>query len=216
MHFLKTIIFIGLGIILIHCGNQNNKQETVKVDRIEEGVAKAADGRIILSSQSDTHLIIPEGGFTGFKIDSTKLARMINIRTTKRISSVYNLSFSSSVHIRDAIAQLKNLFREIDTGDIFTTSFSVQTDLGVHYHEIQCGSNIQFSKDDASKYYLTDKIRQRHDGRGNWVLYLTACESDEVSIGKWFMIPMQDIVVDQKKFSAKIRDHLQSQDETLR
>ena len=101
MHLLKTIIFIGLGMILIHCGNNESKGAVVKVDRIEDGVAKTEDGRIVLSSQSEGDLVIPEGGdLEGLRIDRALLINAI-LSEVKSVSEIYDLSIESSITVDD-------------------------------------------------------------------------------------------------------------------
>ena len=186
MYLLKTIIFIGLAVHLTHCGGQNNNESTVKVAKVEDGVAKAEDGRVILSSQSEGDLVIPEGALKGLRVDSTKLANAI-LSETQRVSEVYNLSMASGIYIDDF-----DIFGFADRGSslitrypLFTTSFSVKTVSGKTYHGIECHSHTSHMH-----------------GFGWWFLELGVCESDQVVVRVGRM-SMED-VVDEKELSARL------------
>lgn len=178
MNLLKIITVVGFGMMLINCGGQDNKtsQETVEVDRVEDGVAKAKDGRIILSSESESYLVIPDGEFKGFELSATRVADSIKTKV-KSVSEVYDLSLSSK-------------FFPFWT-DEFITSFSVSTNLGDIYQDVQCISYVIFGSN------MTPR------------LILRECENDQVAFAENLIrISMKDIVVNQQKLDAKKRERL--------
>lgn len=216
MSFLKTIIIVGFGMMLINCGGQNNndKQGAVEIDRVEaDGTARAKDGRIVLGSQSEDHLIIPEGAFEGFQIDSTKLANAIvgRIDSVSRFSGtsvqsgvyfvtttpvtaidrVSGISLQSGVYFDDF-----DLLGAVlsDDDPYFTTSFSVITASGEEYHGIECQSQI-----DRTGYH--------------YYLQLFNCDSDQVvvHISTMPLMFLASIVVNPNELSAKVRS-LQKKD----
>ena len=135
MNLLKTILFSVFGIIISACGGSNG--HTVKVAKIENGVPKSEDGRIILSSESG-NLIIPDGVFEGIKISSTKFASKIEDRFDM-ISKVYDLSMTSGFYLDD-IDIISSIIGQPDK--VFTVSFSVQTVSGNIHRGFECKSHI--------------------------------------------------------------------------
>ena len=175
MYLLKTIIFIGLGIILIHCGN--NESETVKVAKVEDGVAKAEDGRIILSSQSEEGLVIPEGKLKGLSVDATQLANAI-ARRNQRVQEVYDLSMASGFYLDEIVGFSLNKF---------TTSFSVKTVSGEIYHGIECQTTIDSSFDDL-------------------ILSRCENDQVVVKLSRFGFISLRTIVVDKQELAKKISE----------
>ena len=188
MYLLKTIIFIGLAVHLIHCGGQNNNESTVKVAKVENGVAKAEDGRVILSSQSEEGLVIPEGVLEGLRIDRALLVNLI-ISKVKSVSEVYDLSMKSKLTIGDfdLIGKLLGSAGHGPEGHPFITSFSVTTNSGVVYSEIECRTQVIDTMD---------------------TLYLKSCANDQVKISfegfHFYFIPLREIVVDKVELSARL------------
>ena len=127
MNLLKTIIFIGLALLLAHCGGQGSNEKDIKVARMENGVPKTEDGRIILSSQSEGELVIPEGEAEGVAISRQKLAKQIEDQFDS-ISEVTRISFSDDFYAVE-------IFGVIDR---FTVSFNMRTTSGDLYENVQC------------------------------------------------------------------------------
>ena len=192
MYLLKTIIFIGLAVHLTHCGGQNNNESTVKVAKVENGVAKAEDGRVILSSQSEGDLVIPEGTLEGLRIDQTKLANVI-AKEVEDVSRVYDLFMASSLSLDDfnILGRLTGFY---DGTLPFITSFSVKTHSGDIYHGIECQTRFRLRSAVSSDAHLI----------------LVDCENDqvEVSFGGYsvHVILLRQIVVDEQELSKKINE----------
>ena len=129
MSLLKTIIFIGLALLLAHCGGQgSNSESTVKIAKVEDGVPKTEDGRTILSSESE-ELVIPEGGAKGVAINVQKLENYI-ANQFDSISEVTRMSFSDDFYAIE--------FAFFGSVDRFTVLFNVRTISGTLYENIQC------------------------------------------------------------------------------
>ena len=201
MNLLKIIIIVGLGTVLISCGGQNDNQRAVEIAKVENGVATAKDGRMILSSESNA-LTIPSGQFEGVEINSAQLASIIE-GEVKSISKVYNLSFKAGVSLDqldesgDLIANVQNFMREnlpivnkmIKDSPIsipFITSFSVGTHASAVYDGIECASFISESS---------------HAG---FQLELRSCGNSQVVLSKTrILVDMNSIVVDQGQIKAR-------------
>ena len=124
MHLLKIIIFIGLAFLLTHCGSQRS--------------SKAEDGRIVLSSESDKFLIIPEGAGSGRFIYKQKMADKIAMNFDS-VSEVFDISFQEELRQRDVLSNIATLgYYGLVGGNTFTLSFSIKTTTGKVYRNIQC------------------------------------------------------------------------------
>ena len=106
----RILMFIGFGVI-VACGNQAN------------------DDRIVLSSQSEDPLVVPEGEFKGFKVKKSWLQYAIGAEIDSSSAVVSDLSFSSR-------------FTSFFSG-AFITSFSVKVSQG-NFNNIRCLSSIEF------------------------------------------------------------------------
>ena len=124
MNLLKIIIFIGCALQLVHCGGQGSSEREIKVARVENGVPKAEDGRVILSSEAES-LTIPEGRYKGQVISKQKLEDAI-AHQLRDVSEVFVYSFESTPLV--------------DTS-LFTVKLSVQsTASGFVYAGVECAS----------------------------------------------------------------------------
>ena len=199
MNLLKIIIVIGFGMMLISCGN--NDQRAVEVDRIENGVPKTKDGRIILSSESNA-LIIPSGQFEGVGISSAQLASIIE-GEVENISQVYNLSFKAGVSLENLeeksgglVTGIQNFITEnlpavnkmIEDSPIeipFIASFSVSTQSSAVYDGIECFCVIS---EKSSDFHLE----------------LKNCGNDQAVLKKTrILVNMSSIVVDQAQLKTR-------------
>ena len=123
MDLLKAVIFSVISMALISCGDRGGKvKEAVE---IENGVSKAEDGRIILSSESKP-LVMPEGVFKGVEVDPRKLGSAIAGRLDS-VSTVYDISFASRFFISGLVG-----------GGVFNVVFAVRTLSGEVYRNIKC------------------------------------------------------------------------------
>ena len=165
---MKVLLFIGFGMI-VGCGNQ------------------AKEGRIVLSSQSEDHLTIPEGAFEGAVISKSKVEKAI-AEQLDSISKVYDLSMKEKLlpaEVLEAIYTLGSLgLYAFFSSDPFLASFTVETTHGKIYTEINCSS-------------LATRRSMRSDviysiGR----LTLIGCKSDEVQIDKTLSVQMRKILID--------------------
>ena len=142
MNFLKIIIFIGCALQLVHCGGQGNSEKEIKVARVENGVPKAEDGRIILSSQSAgaESLIIPEGVYEGRLVSKQNLENAI-INSVDFISGVSDISLTSELYFKEA-ATIGLTFGLAALDDevinVFSVSFNVTVNNKVFLENIQC------------------------------------------------------------------------------
>ena len=118
MNLLKTIVFIGLATQLIHCGNQS--ESTVKVAKVENGVPKAEDGRIILSSQSeDKYLHFPRTRPFVYPVRSQQVGIAI-AKQLNDIVEVYDISVEERFYLGEVFSET----------DYFSTSFTAKTASG--------------------------------------------------------------------------------------
>ena len=175
MNLLKAIIFIGCAVQLVHCGGQGSSEREIKVARVENGVSKAEDGRIILSSQSDRveGLIIPEGAAEGVAISKGKLESYI-ANQFDEISKVTHALFSDDLYPIE-LFWLGGL-------DRFTVSFNIRTTKGDILEGIQCK---------ATSYEVE--------------LILSNCENGQVKLYKSINMNMSDIVLGEDENKKYIR-----------
>lgn len=180
MSLLKIIIFFGLATMLTHCGNQEgNNESTVKVAQVENGTPKAEDGRIILSSQSADNplLFIPEGTCENCLVNSQKLGLEI-ANKLKSVSKVYDISLNSKLYVEEALVTVLSFGSADETNDYFSTSFTVETVLGVVHTDIKCKA-------------WTNQVK----------LILDNCGNDQAVLSKRIAIAFDEIVINGRNKS---------------
>ena len=116
---MRVLFFIGFGII-IGCGNQ------------------AKEDRIVLSSQSEDHLVIPEGDYEGFIISKKKTEQAI-AKQLGSVLKIYDLSMERKLFLLEGVAATVSLGIStfFDDGP-FLVSFNVETTNGKIYTGINC------------------------------------------------------------------------------
>ena len=184
MNFLKTIIFIGLAVHLINCGGQSHNESTVKVAKVENGVPKTEDGRIVLSSQAeDNSLVMPEGTCENCIISSQKLGMEI-AQEFESVSEVYDISLDSDLYAVEVIDTVFIFGLFDDRLDRFSISFTVKTISGAIYENIECTATTP----------------------NQATLYLRDCESDQVALDTSIHIKFNKILIDDSNRARELID----------
>ena len=134
MNLLKAIIFIGCALQLAHCGGQGSSAKEVKVARVENGVPKAEDGRVILSSESETllpgdRLVIPHGEAEGVTISKQKLESYITNKFDD-VSEITIVSFLNTLYVWMVTKQGR-----VDAPKL---RFNIRDKDGFFYEDVHC------------------------------------------------------------------------------
>ena len=132
MNLLRVIICIGLAVQLTHCGDQGSSEREIKVARVENGVPKAEDGRIVLSSESPhkkTSVVIPAGWYKGRHLNNAHMAEII-MSQNKSIKGIFDFDIPTFLDLATS---------EVDSAlGIFTLSFSVQDMSNNIFEGVKC------------------------------------------------------------------------------
>ena len=144
MNVLKIIIVVGFGMILLACGGESKRS----VKDAEEGMPKTEDGRIVLSSESEGFLVIPEGEAEDVVISSQKLGSAI-ANYFDSISEVFNISFESELYVME-VMHVFSPFTD-DHSDTFTVSFDIRTTRGSVHKDVQCRA-----RSNVYRFYLEE------------------------------------------------------------
>lgn len=118
---IQSIIYAVLGLMTVSCGGQ------------------AKDNRILLDSQSEGHLVIPEGIYKGSVISRERLGEAI-AKQINSISEVYAISMREALTLSEAVFNVTTLgiatFSDHDNE--FFVSFTAKTPTGEIFSGIEC------------------------------------------------------------------------------